>query len=125
MSNVALVVTAWLAVAVHVVIGIVVWRRPGGAPGAPLVPLLNLAVALCVMGYWVREWYSYVANGTTWYVTDQLLPLYAIVVCTLSLLALRGHCAGTVPHWLVFGIDAVVLLGAALLFSTFRMHRLI
>jgi hypothetical protein len=125
MSNVALVVTAWLAVVVHVVVGIVAWRRPGGAPGAPLVPLLNLAVALCVMGYWVREWYGYVANGTTWYVTDQLLPLYAIIVCTLSLLALGGRYAGTVPHWLVFGIDAVVLLGAALLFSTFRMNRLI
>jgi len=118
MNDTALKAVAWLAVAVHAAVGVAAWRRPAGPP---LVPLLNLVAALCVVAYWAQAWYGYLAQGVTWYATDQLLPLYAIAVCILSALALAGRGPGALAHWIVFAVDALVLLAAALFFTVFRM----
>lgn len=122
MNNTTVTALAWLALALHVVVGGVTLRRPGGPP---LVPLVNLATGLCVLAYWAQKWYGYLTRGITWYLTDQLVPLYAVLVVVLAGLTLAGRTSGSLPHWLVFGIDAVVLLAAALFFTFFRMSRLI
>ena len=121
LSDSFIIVIAWIAVAVHVVIAIAVRRR---MTDLPFVPLLNLATALCVLAYWGQRWYGYLTKGITWYLSDQALPLWAILVCVLSGLSLAGRYNGTLPHWLVFGIDGLVLLAAALFFTFFRMNRL-
>ena len=90
----------------------------------PLVPLINLAVALCVLAHWAQRWYGYIAKGVTWYVSDQVLPLCAMLICVLSGATLFGRYHGTAPHWVVFGIDALALLAAALFFTFFKMNRL-
>ncbi len=76
------------AMLVHIVVGIVVGTRRSDRP---LLPLLNLLVALCILGYWIPRWYSYVARSITWYATDQLVPVYALLVCVLCGLALTGR----------------------------------
>ncbi len=100
----------FLVLAAHIAVGIAV---PSRRTARPLLPLLNLVMALAVIAYWVPRWYSYVARGITWYATDQLVPAYAILVCLLSGLALSGRYRGMVPHWLVFGLDAAVLVAFA------------
>jgi hypothetical protein len=122
MNNAVPMAIAWLALAAHVAIGIAARRR---LSDLPLLPLLNLAAALCVLAYWVQKWYGYLTKGITWYVTDQLLPLYAILVCVLAGLAIAGRYSGSVPNWVVFGVDTTALLAAALFLTFFRMNRLI
>lgn len=121
MSNLALITIAWLAVAAHVAVGVAVHRR---VSDLPLVPLLNLGTALCVLAYWVQKWFGYINNGITWHFSDQLLPLYAIVVCVVAVTRIAGRYNGALPHWIIFGVDALALLAAALLFTFFRMNRL-
>lgn len=121
MSNAALIAFTWAAFVVHVLVGLAVLRRWSTLP---LLPLLNLAVALCTLAYWLPKWYSYVSQGISWHASDQLVPLYAMLVGALAVFTLTGPYAGTVPHWIVFAIDASVLLAAAVFFSLFRMDRL-
>lgn len=112
---------AWLGIAIHAGAGIAIWRR-GSA--LPILPLVNLLTALCVVVFGVQRWYGYAVNGTTWYFTDQLIPIAAIGVCVLALLSLTGRYNGTVPHWVVFAIDGTVLVAAAIFFAVFRINRL-
>ena len=121
MSDAVILALAWLAVAAHALVAVLAWRRPGGAP---LVPSLNLVVALAVLGYWASRWYGYATRGVTWYATDQLIPLYALVVGGLAAASLAGRLHAGAPQGIAFGIDALVLLAAALFFSFFRMNRL-
>jgi len=121
MGNLALVTIAWLAVATHVAVGVAVYRR---ATDLPLVPLLNLGIALCVLAYSAQKWFAYFNNGITWYFSDQLLPLYAIVVCVVAVMRIAGRDNGALPHWIIFGVDALALLAAPLLFTFFRLNRL-
>lgn len=114
-------VVVWLAVGLHAAVALITWRRRGGPP---LVPLVNLAVASAVLMYWVQEWYGYLTRGIHWSFIDQLVPLYAIVVVILAWLALSNRSPGTVMHRIVFGVDAVALLGFALLLSFLRFDRL-
>ena len=121
MKNVLPALIAWLALAAHVVVFVIVRRR---STDVPVVAMLNLAVALCILAYWAQKWYSYIARDITWYVTDQLVPLYAIVVCVLAGVTLTTRLRLTVPHWVVFSIDTFVFVGAVLFFSFFRMTKL-
>lgn len=122
-NNTILLSIVWLSLFVHVATGVIaLWWYRGGLP---LLPLLNLATALCVVGYWITWWYAYLFRGILWYATDQLVPLYAILVCVLCAFTLTGRYAAMWPHWLVFGIHTMVLLAAAVFFSSFRITRLI
>lgn len=121
MSNAALIASTWCAFALHVLVGLIALRRWSNLP---VLPLLNLAVALSVLAYWLPKWYSYVNQGISWYASDQLVPLYAVLVGALAVFTLTGRYAGTGLHWTVFAIDALVLLAAAVFFSLFRMDRL-
>lgn len=121
MSDATIKLVVWLGVAAHLAIGIMAWRR---LTSLPLVPLLNLLVALCILAYWAQRWYGYIAKGITWYLSDQWLPLYAILVSILAGLTLSGHYRGSLPHWIVFSLDFIALLSAALFFTFFRMNRL-
>lgn len=116
-----MVVIAWFAVLTHVVIGWIAWRRP---VSVPLVPLLNLSFALCVLGYWVQRWYGYATKGITWYASDQLVPLYGLVVAVLAALAITGRLSASLPNRLIFGVDGLILTAAALFFTFFRLTRL-
>lgn len=120
-SNIALITVAWLAVAVHIAAAIATRRR---LSDLPLVPLVNLGMAVCVLIYWAQRWHGYLARGVTWYATDQLLPLYALLVCALAALTLGGRYAGTLPHWVIFGVHAVGVCLAALFLTFFRIGRL-
>ena len=122
MNNFAIAAIAWIGLAAHVVVGVMALRSGGSRP---LVPLLNLITASCVLAYWANKWFSYLFRGITWYATDQLVPLYAILVCALSLLTLTGRQIPGALTWLVFGIHLVVLMAAALFLTFFRMNRLI
>lgn len=105
----------------HLVVGVMAFRR---GPPPTLLVWLNLASGLGVLAYWVQRWYSYVVNGITWYATDQLLPLYALLVCLFSILTLAERVSGHRLHWLVFGLHAIVLLVAALFLLFVRFDRL-
>lgn len=118
-------IVAWTGLAVHLVVGGVAMRRPAAQSAPRLLPLLNLAMALCVLAYWVREWYGYMTRGVTWYVSDQLVPLYAIAVAILSGVALAGWYDGRIGHWLVFAVDTLVLAAAALYLTFIRFDRLL
>ncbi len=122
MSNAVLIAFTWSAFALHVLLGVAAYHRWSTLP---LLPLLNLAVALCVLAFWLPKWYSYVSQSITWYASDQLLPLVALLIGVMSVSTLSGRYVGAVPHWIVFAFDASVLLAAALFFSLFRMDRLL
>ena len=125
MSDTLIASVTWCVFAAHVLIGVIVLRRPSGPSGGPpLVPLMNLAVALCVLAYWAQRWYGYLTRHVTWYLTDQAVPLYAVVVCLLVFLALTDRWVGTWLQWTVFGLHTVVFLAASLFFSFFKMTRL-
>lgn len=115
-------ILAWVALLVHLAVGLVARRRP---PTTIPIVWLNLAAALCVLAYAARDWWGIVTRDRSWFVSDQLLPLAAAMVCLLSVLALIGRYHGTTPHWLVYALDVFVLLGAALFLTFFRMNRLI
>lgn len=116
-----MVVASWFALLVHVAVGVIAWRR---LSEWPLVPIVNLAVALCVLGYWATRWYSYIFRGITWYWNDQLIPLYGAVALCLALLSLTGRLQVNWPNVVVFAIHTLVSVAAVLFVSFFRMDRL-
>ena len=122
MGNTTLTVLAWLAVALHAVVGVFVARR---ITALPLLPIVNGLVALAVLAYWVPKWFAVVTRNIVWYWSDQALPVYALVVLVLVGTTLAGRTALPVVHWSVFVLHAVVLLAAALFFTFFRMDRMI
>lgn len=122
MKDATILALVVFALVLHLLVGVLVGTR---RTDLPLLPLLNVAVALCVLGYWIPRWYAYATKGIIWYASDQLVPFYAIVVCLLSGVALAGRYRGSVPHWIVFGVDAAVLLAAALYFMSGPIKRLI
>lgn len=121
MSDAVIKVVTWLALATQLLAGIVVWQHK--APFS-LIVTLNLAAAACVLAYWGQRWYGYLFRGITWYATDQLIPLGALLVFILAILTLTGRYNGAALHWMIFGINTLVPLAAALFFSFFKMTRL-
>lgn len=117
MSDSVILFLSWLAVALHAVAALATLRH---WTKLPLVPWLDLVVGICLLAYWVPRWFK----GQLWYVTDKLVPLYALMVCILALGAITGRFGGMVPQWIIFVLHALVLLAAALFFSLFRMDRL-
>ena len=118
---------AWFGTVAHLVVGIAMTRRTPGVWTYSPLPLLNLAVAICVLAYWAHEWYGYATRGVTWYASDQALPLYAAVVAIMSGLALAGRYEGRLSQlfqWCAFSVDAVALTGAALFLTFARFNRL-
>ncbi len=122
MSDPIILTITWLAFAIHLVVGVIALR---GMSTLPLVPVVNAALAASVLGYWMTRWYSYFFHGITWYLSDQALPLYAVVVLVLSVATLAGRFKGGIVHGVILGIDGGVLLAAALFFTFFKMDRLI
>jgi hypothetical protein len=119
---------AWIGVAAHLCVGFIVLRRSASLSTHRLLPMLNLSIALCVLAYWSRVWYAYAMRGVTWYATDQLVPLYAAVVAIASILHLAGRYDGRLAHsfqWLVFGVDALTFIVAALYLTFLRFDRMI
>jgi hypothetical protein len=112
----------WLAVVIHAVVGYIAWKK---LSPLPLVPALNLLVALAVVAYWAQRWVGYLTKGITWYATDQALPVTALLVCVMSLLSITGRLTAAWPNWVVLTIDALILTAAACYFTFFRMNRLI
>lgn len=120
-GNTALRAVTWLAFAMQLVVAAAVLRYKASIS---LIALLNLVAALAVLAYWGMRWFGYLFRGVTWYATDQLLPVCALVVCILALLTLLGRYQGVAVHWTIFGSTTLVLLAAALFFSFFRTTRL-
>jgi hypothetical protein len=121
-------VLAWIGLAAHLVVGVAMLRRPAELASRPLLPMLNLALAACVLAYWVREWYGYATRGIAWYATDQLAPLYAAAVAVMAILALTGRFDGRSAHWIqwiVFTVDALILTAASLYLTFARFDRMI
>ncbi len=117
MSNIALQVLAWGVFGAHLTVGTLA-RRRGAA--VPLVPLLNFLVSLAVVLYWAQRWIGYATKGIIWYWSDQLMPLYALMVCVVSALGLAGRMSAVWPHWAVFGAHTLALLAFALFASLVR-----
>lgn len=115
-------VIAWVALLVHVVVGLLARRRP---PSITPIVWLNLAAALCVIAYAARDWYAILTRDMNWYLSDQLLPLAAVLIGLLAGLTLTGRYLGTLPHWLVCGLDVFILLGAAAYLTFFKLNRVI
>ena len=120
MSNAAVLTIAWGGFVMHLLAAIVARRR---LTELPVVPLANLVTSALVLAYWVQRWYGYVFQGISWSATDQLLPLYALIVCVLAAVALWGRSTGTL-QWVFLAIDGIALLGAAILFSVLRFDRM-
>jgi hypothetical protein len=112
---------AWIALGLHVVVGVATFRS--GA-WRPWLPLLNLTMAGGVVAYWVYRWYGYVVQGITWYASDQLVPVYAVLVCVLAVISLTSRHHLVTLNWMAFVIHGVVALGAVLFVTFFRMGRL-
>lgn len=121
MSDAVIKVVTWLALATQLLAGFAVWRHK--APFS-LIVTLNLVAAACVLAYWGWRWYGYLFRGVTWYATDQLIPLCALLVLVLATLTLTGRFGGTALHWIIFGITTLALIAAALFFTFFKMTRL-
>jgi hypothetical protein len=49
----------------------------------------------------------------------------AIVACVLAGLSLAGRYEGATVQWVVFGIDELVCVAAAVFFTVFRVGRLL
>lgn len=122
MSDPVILALTWIFFTIHVVVGVAAARHWSALP---LVPMVNAAVALGVLAYWITRWYTYIFQGIKWYATDQAIPLYAAVVLAFSVATLAGSFKGTVLHGLFLGIDGLVLLVAALFFTFFKMDRMI
>ncbi len=122
MSNFAIAALVWLALAAHIMVGIAVWRR---WTTLPLVPMLNFVMAFGVVIYWVQRWIGAYVKHYKLYATDQLLPLYAILVCLVSALSVAGKLSTTVPNWIVFALQAAVTLAAVVFVMNFKITRLI
>jgi len=117
-------ILAWTGLTAHLVVGGVALRRPATPPAQRLLPLLNLALALCILAYWARVWYGYATRGVTWSASDQLVPLYAIAVAILSAIALAGWYDGRFAHWLVFSFDTLAFVAVTLYLTFVRFDRL-
>ena len=118
MSNLVIAAIAWVGLGLHLIVGILALRS---AASRQLVPALNLITAACVILYWVHRWFGYLSRGITWYASDQLIPLYAIFVCVLAGGTLASRYSAATLNWLVFAVHAVVLVGAVLFVTFFRM----
>src|SRR5689334_1840089 len=105
MTDLLIATLAWIALGVHLVVGIATVRSAGWRPW---LPLLNLTIAVCVLAYWTQRWYGYLLRGVTWYASDQLVPLYALLVCALTVASLSGRYQAAALNWAVFAIDAIV-----------------
>jgi hypothetical protein len=120
MSNFAVVMIVWVGVLGHLAAAIVSRRR---LVDIPIVPLVNLVTSALVLADWAQRWYGYLFQGITWYASDQLLPLYALIVCVLSAMAMRSGSIGAL-QWVFLAIDGVALLGAAILIGVLRFDRM-
>jgi hypothetical protein len=118
MSDSLIKIVTWLALATQLLAGIAVWRHK--AP-LSLIVTLNLVAAGCVLAYWVQRWYGYLFRGITWYATDQLIPLCALLVFILAVLTLTGRYQGVALHWMIFAVTTLILIAAALFFTFFKM----
>ena len=119
MTNTQIATLAWLALGLHIVVGIATIRSEGWRPW---LPLLNLTVAGCVLAYWAYRWYGYLFEGVTWEASDQLLPLYEGVVFALAALSLSGRYPAVTLNWAAFIIHTVVAIGAVLFVTFFKMR---
>ena len=111
----------WLFLATHLIVGVITWRYHSALRN---LPWLNLVTAGVVVAYWMKRWYDVLVNGILWYGKDQLLPAYALVVCIISLLALTRRVTLVPLHWTFFALHLIVLIGAAVFMTTFKMNRL-
>lgn len=118
MSNGLVAALAWVGLGLHLLVGILVLRSAGPRQ---LVPALNLITAACVVAYWVHRWFGYLFRGITWYASDQLIPLYAILVCVLAGGSLASRYSSASMNWLVFALHTIVFVGAVLFVTLFRM----
>jgi hypothetical protein len=121
MSNFTFAAIVWTGLGLHLAAGIVAIRTEGSIP---LVPALNLISAACVVAYWANRWFGYLFRGITWYASDQLIPLYAILVCVLAGVSLTGRYPAVTLNWVVFAFHVAVFVAAALFVTFFRMNRL-
>ena len=118
MSNLAIKAIAWIGLGVHVLVAILARRS---AQWRLLVPAVNFIVAACVVVYWAQRWFGYLFRGITWSPTDQLMPLYAILICVLAGGTLAARWSPPTLNWLAFTLHAVVFIGAVLFVTFFRM----
>lgn len=121
MKDSTILVLLCLALAAHLLAGVLALRKVAAL--APLV-MVNLAIGLALLSYWIGEWYGYIFNGIQWHATDQLLPLYALLICVFSALYFAGKNIGAVWHWSVFGIDLLAVFAAVLFFIFFKIDKL-
>ena len=119
MTNFQFAALAWTAFALHIVVGIVTVRSEGRRPW---LPLLNLTIAICVLAYWASRWYGYLFRGVIWYASDQAIPLYAVLVCVLAVTSLSGRHRLVALDWAAFAIHSVVVVGAVLFVTFFKMR---
>lgn len=122
MSDAVILPLTWIFFAIHLAVGVAAIRH---WTTLTLMPIVNAAVAAGVLAYWITRWYSYIFQGIKWYVSDQALPLYALLVLAFSVATLAGSFKGTMLHGVILSIDGLVLLAAALFFTFFKMDRLI
>jgi hypothetical protein len=118
-TNRLLATLAWMAVALHMVVGVATLRSGGWRLW---LPLLNLTAAVCVLAYWACRWYGYLFQGVTWYASDQAFPLYAVLVCALAVVSLSGRYQLVTLNLVVFVIHSVVAIGAVLFVTFFEMR---
>lgn len=121
MTDLLVATIAWIAMGVHVVVAVATLRSGGWQLW---VPLLNLTTAGSVLAYWAHRWYGYLFHGVTWYASDQIVPLYALLVCLLTVMSLSGRYQAVALNWIVFGIHGLVAIAAVLFVTFFRMDRL-
>ena len=121
MSDLLIATVAWIALGLHIVVGVATLRSGGWRP---FLPLLNLTMAAGVVAYWAYRWYGYLFQGVTWYGSDQVVPLYALLVCALAVMSLSGRHQAVTLDWVIFVIHSVVAIGAVLFVTFFRMGRL-
>ena len=119
MTNVLFATLAWIALALHIVVGIVTLRSGGWRLW---LPLLNLTIAVCVLAYWASRWYGYLFRGVIWYASDQLIPLYALFVVALTVMSLSGRYKAVALNWVAFAIHSVAVVGAVLFVTFFKMR---
>ena len=119
MTNFLFATIAWIALALHIVVGVVTLRSRGWRPW---LPLLNLTIAVCVLAYWASRWYGYLFRGVTWYASDQLIPFYAVLVVALTVVSLSGRYQAVALNWVAFTIHSVAVIGAVLFATFFKMR---
>lgn len=121
MSDSSLRAAVWVALAIQLLVGGAVARHKVSVSA---LVVLNLVAAVAVLAYWGRRWFGYLIRGITWYAADQLIPAYALLVCLLAALWLSGRYQAVAFQWLIFAIDTLILVGAVVFFTFFRMNRL-